>query len=65
MSAQVLRTRALTDLPDRRMAAWLAAAERALALNTSTVAVLPMRDILCPDGYLDRLRARGYVVVEP
>jgi len=33
--------------------------------NASTVAVLPMRDILRPDGYLARLRASGYVVDEP
>jgi hypothetical protein len=62
MSARVLRTRGLTDLPDRLMATWLAEAERALASNPSTVAVLPMRDILRPDGYLARLRARGCVI---
>jgi len=27
--------------------------------------VLPMRDILRPDGYLAGLRASGYVVDEP
>ena len=63
--AQVLRERGLTELPARLMEAWLAEAERALASNVSTVAVLPMRDILSPDGYLGRLRASGYVVDEP
>jgi TraB/PrgY/gumN family len=62
MNAQVFRARGLTELPERLMAAWLAEAERALASNASTVAVLPMRDILHPDGYLARLRARGYVI---
>jgi hypothetical protein len=65
MRAQVLRQRGLTELPERLMAAWLAEAERSLASNASTVAVLPMRDILRPDGYLARLRATGYVVDEP
>jgi TraB/PrgY/gumN family len=65
MSAQVLRTRGLIELPERLMAAWLAEVERALASNASTVAVLPMRDILRPDGYLARLRASGYVVDGP
>ena len=61
MNAQVLRERGLTELPARLEAAWLAEAERALASNASTVAVLPMRDILRPDGYLAGLRASGYV----
>jgi len=52
-------------ITERLMAAWLAEAERALASNASTVAVLPMRDILRPDGYLAGLQARGYVVEEP
>jgi hypothetical protein len=65
MNAQVLRERGLTELPERLLAAWLAEAERALAANASTVAVLPMRDVLRPDGYLERLRAAGYVVDEP
>jgi uncharacterized protein YbaP (TraB family) len=65
MKAQVLRERGLTDLPERLQAAWLAEAERALASNASTVAVLPMRDILRADGYLARLRDTGHVVDEP
>ena len=65
MNAQVLRERGLTELPARLEAAWLAEAQRALASNASTVAVLPMRDILRPDGYLAGLRASGYVVDEP
>jgi len=65
MNAQVLRERGLTELPERLMAAWLVEAERALASNASTVAVLPMRDVLRTDGYLARLRAGGYVVDEP
>ena len=65
MNAPVLRDRGLTELPGRLMATWVAEAERALESNASTVAVLPMRDILAPDGYLAPLRARGYVVDEP
>lgn len=65
MNAQVLRERGLTDVPQRLEAAWLAEAERALESNASTVAVVPMRDILRADGYLARLRDSGYVVEEP
>ncbi len=45
--------------------AWLAAAERALATNASSFAVLPITELLEPDGWLDRLRAHGGVVHDP
>ncbi len=45
--------------------AWLAAATAALARNTSSFAVLPLREMLQPDGWLDQLRARGYGVEAP
>lgn len=49
----------------RRTEAWLAAAEQALRKNQSTMAVVSMAELFAPDGYLARLRARGYKVVEP
>ena len=47
--------------------AWLPAvgAERALATNASTFAVLPMRRLLDPGGYLSMLQAKGYNVEKP
>ena len=65
MNAQVLQERGFTDLPARLATAWIAAAERAVEQNASTVAVLPMREILEPAGLVAQLRARGYVVEEP
>ncbi|MEO8313894.1 MAG: TraB/GumN family protein [Pseudomonadota bacterium] len=49
----------------RRAATWLSAAERVLADNSSTMAVVEMMDLLAPDGLIASLRARGYEVVEP
>jgi uncharacterized protein YbaP (TraB family) len=49
----------------RRTEAWLNAAERALRENKRTMAVVSMAELFAPDGYLARLRARGYDVVEP
>ena len=49
----------------RRTEAWLAAAERALRENKSTMAVISMAELFAPDGYLAGLRGRGYKVVEP
>lgn len=55
----------LHDLPQRMQAAWLAAAEAALTRNTQTFAVLPMEQMLSPDGSLAQLKARGYTVQSP
>jgi uncharacterized protein YbaP (TraB family) len=45
--------------------AWLAAAEKAIAANVSTVAVLSMAEMVKPDGWLALFRARGYEITEP
>jgi TraB/PrgY/gumN family len=44
---------------------WLDAAETALANNKSTFAMLRLNDALNPEGYLAKLRERGYEVEEP
>ncbi|RJG22539.1 TraB/GumN family protein [Massilia cavernae] len=44
---------------------WLVAAERSLATNKSTFAMLRMRDILDPKGLVAELQARGYTVEKP
>lgn len=53
------------DLRTRVKATWLAAAEKSLAANKSTFAMLPMADLLNPDGLVASLRAKGYQVDEP
>jgi hypothetical protein len=45
--------------------AWLSAAENAIANNSVSFAVLPMSELLKPDGYLADLQARGYLVEAP
>lgn len=59
------RSRGMTDLEARADQAWLDAAGAALEHNASTVALLPMRHLLAQDGYLARLKAKGYVVEAP
>jgi uncharacterized protein YbaP (TraB family) len=44
---------------------WVLAAEGALLRNVSSVAVLPLREMLAVDGLAAQLRARGYEMVEP
>jgi uncharacterized protein YbaP (TraB family) len=53
------------DLRQRVRTAWLTAAEKSLATNKSTFAMLPMSDLLNPDGLVASLRAKGYQVDEP
>lgn len=45
--------------------AWLSAAEAAIANNNISFAVLPMSELLKPDGYLAALQAKGYTVEAP
>jgi hypothetical protein len=44
---------------------WLDNAERALAANNSTFAVLPLAQLLDPKGPLAELQAKGYKVEAP
>lgn len=44
---------------------WLTAAERALASNTVTFAVLDFSELLLKDGLVAKLKDRGYEVLEP
>ena len=54
-----------TKVNGQLQSAWLAAAEKAIAANSSTVAVLSMVELLKPDGWLAMFRARGYEIAEP
>lgn len=44
---------------------WVLAAEGALLRERTSVAVVPLREILAADGLLAQLKARGYTVIEP
>lgn len=65
MESPALRKRGGEGIDERMEALWLEAAEKALASNTSTFALLPMANLLSDDGYLARLAERGYTVVPP
>ncbi|WP_187471157.1 TraB/GumN family protein [Luteimonas viscosa] len=55
----------VSDLRPRLDAMWIAAAEETLAENASSFAMLPLSLVTAADGYLARLRERGYVVEPP
>jgi hypothetical protein len=50
---------------ERMIGAWMAAAESALANNTTSFAMLQLKDILDPTGPLAALQAKGYAIVAP
>ena len=55
----------LSQIESRSWAIWLQNVDRALTDNDSTFAVLPLGDLLRPNGPLSWLRQRGYEVLEP
>jgi hypothetical protein len=64
-AAGFARTLGLDDVPAKQQAVWLTAARAALGSNTQTFAMLPMAELLKPDGYLTKLQADGYQVESP
>ena len=64
MAVPDLRSRIL-EVRAQLVDKWLTAATEALAANHSTFAVLPIAQLLESDGWVARLRARGYTVDEP
>jgi hypothetical protein len=56
---------ALRQVRERLRTAWLKTAEKALANNTATFAVLEIQDIVGPTSYLAALQAKGYTVESP
>lgn len=55
----------MQDVPARKREYWMAEAEASLKIHASTFSILPIADLLRPDGYLAALKAKGYVVEEP
>jgi hypothetical protein len=65
LESSFMQERGYGDVLERVKAAWVTAAEQALARNGSTVAVLSIDEMLKPNGYIARLREQGYSVEEP
>jgi uncharacterized protein YbaP (TraB family) len=55
----------ISDMESRVRKNWIGSAEHALDKNQQTFAVLPMHELLAPDGYLSALRSDGYSVQAP
>ena len=64
-NTEAARSVGMDDAVERSEALWLKSAEAALAVNHTSFAMLPVAQLLQPDGLLARLQARGYDVVVP
>jgi uncharacterized protein YbaP (TraB family) len=64
MSAPALQDE-FNDVKNRVINEWVTAAERALAKNDVSLAVLPVEEIFAPDGRLAKLAEKGYAVEWP
>lgn len=53
------------DANQKARAKWMAAAEAALGKNAVTFATLDMKDLLGANGFLAKLKAKGYTVLAP
>jgi hypothetical protein len=65
LDSSFMQERGYGDVLGRVRNAWVDAAEKSLASNLSTVAVLSVDEIMKRDGYVAQLRKKGYVVEDP
>ncbi|MBW8368293.1 MAG: TraB/GumN family protein [Arenimonas sp.] len=65
LQSALAQRKGMSDLPAQAQAAWMAAAEKALATHAQSFAVLPMARVVGPSGYLAALEQRGYRVQAP
>ncbi len=63
--ASLARKQGMADAESRVEQVWLDAATTALTNNRVTFAVLPIRHVIAPDGYLFKLSERGYTIEAP
>jgi uncharacterized protein YbaP (TraB family) len=65
LGSGVAKSAGLEDVPARVRNTWLAAVEQSLNRNNSAVAVINIAELIRPGGMLDRMRAKGYTIIEP
>ena len=65
LSSQVAREVVPADIREQVHALWLEAAEKSLAQNSTTFAIVPFVKLTRADGYLEMLRAKGYLIEAP
>lgn len=62
MSSSISEEQDIKEMPRKLEALWIETAESALANNQSTFAILPINEMLKPDGFIAKLKTKGYLV---
>jgi hypothetical protein len=65
MGSQVAKEKVPADIREQLHAKWVEAAGNSLAKNETTFAIVPLGKLTRAGGYLELLRARGYVIEAP
>jgi TraB family protein len=65
MSSQIAREVIPADIREQLVELWTATAEKSLAANQTTFAIVPLTKLMRDDGYLAGLRAKGYLIEAP
>ena len=62
---EAMKDSGILEATAQSRAKWMKAMDAALASNATSFATLPMIEIVTSDGLLSKLRAKGYLIVEP
>jgi hypothetical protein len=65
LGSQVAKEIIPADIREQLYNLWIAAAQKSLLANQTTLAIVPLEKLLRQGGYLDRLRAKGYLIEPP
>jgi hypothetical protein len=65
LGSQVAKEVLPDDLREQLYALWIDSAEKSLAANETTLAIVPLAKLTREEGYLARLRAKGYDIEAP
>jgi hypothetical protein len=65
LGSQVARELIPSDIREQVIGLWLETAEKSLATNRITFAIVPFAKLTRPDGYLARLQEKGYLIEAP
>jgi hypothetical protein len=65
MGSQVAKEIIPADIREQLYALWVDSAEKSLAANQTTLAIVPLAKLTSDDGYLSRLRSKGYEIEPP
>jgi hypothetical protein len=65
LGSQVAKEIIPTDIREQLYGLWMQSADKALATNQTTLAIVPLQKLTRQGGYLERLRAKGYAIEPP